>query len=392
MVESTAGNILIIDDDLVFTEAVKAYLEDNDFDVVIMPAENSLAYLREHIVNAVLSEISFHAFNGHELITSIMKEFPDTPVLVISSSHDINDVITVLRTGAANFFQKPVSNLAILEHAICKALEKNRLEIENEAYRLELEKINKQLKESLSILEEDQIAGRNVQMQLLPANESTFKEISIGYKIMPSLYLSGDFVDYFQISETKIGFYIADVSGHGASSAFITVLLNSHVEQILQDYKDQKNDLILHPDKILKLLSDYFYAIKLGKYLTMNYFVLDTAENSLTYSIGGHYPSPVLYDGQSARFLEGSGFAVGIFDKAEFKVSHIILPEKYQLTLFSDGILEVMKGENLKENEATLLSVLSEGLTSIEQLSSKLHVNEADSLPDDIAFFTLKNI
>jgi hypothetical protein len=51
-----------------------------------------------------------------------------------------------------------------------------------------------------------------------------------------------------------------------------------------------------------------------------------------------------------------------------------------------------MQGENLKQNEATLLSVLSEGVTNIAQLSSKLHVNEADSLPDDIAFFTLKNI
>ena len=36
--------------------------------------------------------------------------------------------------------------------------------------------------------------------------------------------LSGDFVDYFRITDRHFAFYMADVSGHGASSAFVTVL------------------------------------------------------------------------------------------------------------------------------------------------------------------------
>lgn len=391
MVETTAGYILIIDEDAEFTEAAKAYLEDSDFHVATTTAEHCLDYLRENTVNVVLSEIKFQSVNGHELLSSLIKEFQEIPVLVISNSDQINDVIDALRLGAWNFFQKPVSNLAILEHAICRALEKHRLEVENESYRLELEKINKKLKESLAVLEEDQIAGRNVQLQLLPPKDKTFKDIDISYKIMPSLYLSGDFVDYFQISDNTIGFYIADVSGHGASSAFITVLLKSYFEKILEDYKSQKNNIILHPEKLLKLISDYFVEIKLGKYLTMDYFVLDMAENNLVYSIGGHYPSPVLYDGQSAKFLEGSGFAVGIFDKANFSAYQMTLPKHYQLTLFSDGILEIMKGENLKENEMTLLSVLSKGKMGPEDLTKAFNIDSFESLPDDIAFFILKN-
>ncbi|MFO1257124.1 MAG: fused response regulator/phosphatase [Gammaproteobacteria bacterium] len=392
MLESTAGYILIVDEDAEFTEAAKAYLEDSDFQVVTSTAEDSLDYLRENAVNVVLSEIKFETTDGHELLSSIIKEFKEIPVIVVSSSDQISDVIDALRLGAWNFFQKPVTNLAILEHAICRALEKYRLELENESYRSELEKINKKLKESLAVLEEDQIAGRNVQLQLLPPKESTIKNIEISYEIMPSLYLSGDFVDYFQISENKLGFYIADVSGHGASSAFITVLLKSYFEKILADYKSEKSDIILHPDKVLKLISDYFFSIKLGKYLTMDYFVLDKAENKIAYSIGGHYPSPILYDGESAKFLEGSGFAVGIFDKANFSASHMTLPESYQLTLFSDGILEIMKGDNLKENEAALLTVLSKGKMGPKDLTEEFEIDSFESLPDDIAFFILRNV
>lgn len=391
MVESTAGYILIVDEDAEFTEAAKAYLEDSDFHVAVTTVENCLDYLKENTVNVILSEIKFQQANGHEFLSNIIKAFQEIPVLVVSSSNEINDVIDALRLGAWNFFQKPVTNLAIIEHAICRALEKHRLELENEAYRLELEKINKKLKESLAVLEEDQIAGRNVQLQLLPPKENKLKNIEISYKIMPSLYLSGDFVDYFTISENKIGFYIADVSGHGASSAFITVLLKSYFEKVLADYKSDKNDIILKPDKLLKLISDYFFSIKLGKYLTMDYFVLDMSENALVYSIGGHYPSPILYDGESANFLEGSGFAVGIFDKANFSECRMTLPEKYQLTLFSDGILEIMKGENLKENEAELLSVLSKGRMGPEDLTEAFNIDSFESLPDDIAFFILRN-
>ena len=45
------------------------------------------------------------------------------------------------------------------------------------------------------------------------------------YWFAPSLYLSGDFLDYQRYNDRFSAFYFADVSGHGASSAFVTVLL-----------------------------------------------------------------------------------------------------------------------------------------------------------------------
>ena len=64
-----------------------------------------------------------------------------------------------------------------------------------------------------------------VQMKMLPENDQVIEGIYFEHLIKPSLYLSGDFLDYFKLDNDRVLFYFADVSGHGASSAFVTVLL-----------------------------------------------------------------------------------------------------------------------------------------------------------------------
>src|SRR5690606_25137891 len=123
-------------------------------------------------------------------------------------------------------------------------------------------------------------------------------------------------------------------------------------------FKSGFSDSILHPEKILKKVSDELCKIKIGKYLTMVYCVLDVEENTLTYSIGGHYPSPILFDGEKCQFLKGEGYAVGITKEAQFSAQTITLPEKFILTLFSDGVLELMSDGTLEENEKKLLQCM----------------------------------
>lgn len=57
---------------------------------------------------------------------------------------------------------------------------------------------------------------------------------------------------------------------------------------------------------------------KLGKHVTMLGGVIDLEKNSLTYSIGGHLPLPVLFVEGQASYLEGRGLPVGLFDDATY--------------------------------------------------------------------------
>ena len=93
---------------------------------------------------------------------------------------------------------------------------------QNLEYRQQLEQANRELNDSLHLLELDQIAGSQIQNSLLPPTPLQKDKYEIAYRISPSLYLSGDFVGYNILYDRYLVFYVADVSGHGSSSAFLT--------------------------------------------------------------------------------------------------------------------------------------------------------------------------
>ncbi|MGE3319602.1 MAG: PP2C family protein-serine/threonine phosphatase [Candidatus Berkiella sp.] len=388
---SSYGRILSADGEAQFQSAVVDYLEDSGFTMYeAKNGEEALAVFRDKKPDLVLSSIAMPGIDGLSLLETIKRESPETPVVIVADSHATDDLIEALRLGAQDYVLKPVASMTVLEHAVCRALESGRLVTENKKYRQELEAKNIQLADSLDKLKEDQEAGKSVQQQLLPKSEMDLEGHHFTYRVIPSLYLSGDFVDYFKISKDKLVFYIADVSGHGASSAFVTVLLKSFIEKMVLNYEMEYDDFILFPEKVLKLLSDEILKAKLGKYLTMVYGVIDTKQNKLVYSVGGHCPNPLIWDGQKSNFLPGRGFAVGIFNGATYEQYEYPLPKAYQIAMFSDGIFEIMKGKDLEAKEKELLSLMDKPDVTVTDMLLALGVSPETSYPDDISLIMVR--
>lgn len=247
----------------------------------------------------------------------------------------------------------------MLEHSVRRALDRSRLVLENQRYRDKLEAANRELEASLHLLQEDQTAGRQVQMNMLPENPWIADTFAFEHQIIPSLYLSGDFVDYFRVDERRIAFYLADVSGHGASSAFVTVLLKFMTTRLLFEFKRSGKMREFKPSQVLSHINRGLINCKLGKHVTMVGGVIDEDTGLLTYSVGGHLPLPVLYTPGQARYLEGRGLPVGLFDEASYQDQVLELPPQFSLTLMSDGILDLCR-ETLKDKEATLPEIVKD--------------------------------
>src|SRR5690606_23027264 len=183
----------------------------------------------------------------------------------------------------------------VLEHAVRRSLDRARLRNENQRIRERLEQANLELENHLRELRDDQAAGRQVQLNMLPPSPWHSGEFHFEHRILPSLYLSGDFVDYFRISETQLGFYLADVSGHGSSSAFVTVLLKFMTTRLLYEQRKLQGDgpITFQPSDVLGHINRSLISCNLGKHVTMLGGIIDEASNTLTYSIGGHLPLPV---------------------------------------------------------------------------------------------------
>lgn len=385
------ARVLVIDDDSELRKNIKDYLEDTGF--VIIEAKNGkegLDIFQQQKPDIVVTDLQMPVMSGLEVLKTITKESPETPVVAISEPGGLDDVISALRIGAWDYLTKPIAQLPVLEHAICRALERSRLIQENRIYRQKLEQANQELKKNLDTLEEDQEAGRSVQTKMLPQQNMNYQGYLFSHSISPSLYLSGDFIDYFKISDECIGFYIADVSGHGSSSAFVTVLLKSIVSQILSRFNAQNDHLILQPENVLAQIAEEIFGAHLGKYITMVYGVIDVKNSELNFSVGGHYPMPLLLEEKKARFIGNKSFPVGIMQKTVFKRENVKLKDDFKLMFFSDGIAEILPGKDMEEKEKMLLSLAEFGDGSIDYIVSQLDLNGKKNLPDDVTMLGLK--
>ena len=270
LLEPVCGRILIIENNPISLKTMMDYLEDNGFILFSASTQKEgLDIFRKEKPDCVLSD------SGLDLLDVMNREFSETPVIILSDQDTISSAVNALRLGAWDYILTPITDLIVLERSICKALERTRLIQENHVYRKALEAANETLSQNLQTLERDQEAGRQVQRQILPDTSLCSGDYEFQHKILPSLYLSGDFVDYFKISNSAYGFYIADVSGHGASSAFVTVMLKSFMTQM------QGTPLITQPDIILKKLGEELLKAQLGKYLTMIYGIIDIDNNKI---------------------------------------------------------------------------------------------------------------
>jgi serine phosphatase RsbU (regulator of sigma subunit) len=347
---------------------------------------DGLAALRATPADLVLCELDTTDADGAALLEVLTRDVPDVPVIVVTGEAGTADVVHALRLGAADYLTKPVADADVVVHAVDAALERARLKRENSRVKQELERANQQLREYVEELQQDQRAGRQVQLGMLPPSPMAIDGFRLQHRIVPSLFLSGDFVDYFRITDRHFVFFIADVSGHGASSAFVTVLLKNFSRRLRREYRPR---MLNEPGEILRWLNQELLESHLDRHVTMFLGVVDCTEDRLAYANAGHFPAPALVAGEDARYLELPGKPLGLFPDLRLESASMDLPASFTLALFSDGVLEVTEAPDLAAKEAGILASVAASGTDLGALCERLGLIEGLEAPDDIACLLL---
>ena len=238
----------------------------------------------------------------------------------------------------------------------------------------------------LDSLERDQRAGHYVQLRMLPSSPTTIDRYRLAHRVQPSMILSGDFVDYFRLTDSHFVFYIADVSGHGASSAFVTVILKTFTRRLRREYRPH---MLQDPGEILALLNRELLDQGLGKHVTMFIGVVDIAANNAALANAGHFPHPIYAAAKESTYIEAPGKPVGLFDDVAYDVTNIALEPGDSVVAFSDGVFEVMHEEELAAKEERLLQCTDANAPDIAALWRDLGVVEGSPAPDDITCLTV---
>lgn len=385
--------VLIIDDDGQAREHLSGALRARGANLLeAATSEQGLQTLLTHSVDVVLCSFFMPQYKGLALIKRITELMPLVPVIVVSDHADADTISQAMHVGAWDYFLKTAVTPDIIEHGILRQFKWVTIFDENQRYRQALESKNHQLRESLSALEHDQRAGKEVQKNFLPKTPLRLLKCSFEYKLLASLYMSGDFVDYFKLTDEKLFFYLADVSGHGASSAFVTILLKTAVMRMKRDFRRGLDNTLLTPAAFLARINKEMMQLKLGKHITMIIGVLDKKQRRLSYSVAGHLPLPILMMGDEVNYLTGRGMPIGLFDEPLYSEHHVDLPDAFRLTLFSDGVLEIIPQKTLAQKEQFLLDMIRQGVTSVKSMAVALGIQEGSALPDDVALMTIREI
>ena len=128
---SSAGSILVIDDEAGIRESLEVLLSLEGYAVKMAPdGEQGLRALEVESFDLILLDLALPGQSGIDLLPQIKERQPETPVIMITAYGTVENVVEAIRAGAENFVQKPWDNEKLLAD-IRSAVARYKAEEEN---------------------------------------------------------------------------------------------------------------------------------------------------------------------------------------------------------------------------------------------------------------------
>jgi len=215
--------------------------------------------------------------------------------------------------------------------------------------------------------EEGLRTAREIQNAMLPQQYPVFpKGVSpeesafrFAHRYQPAEMVSGDFFSLTQISETEVGVFICDVTGHGVRAALVTAMIRALSEELKPFVRDPGSFL----RKLNSDLSNILKTTGSPMLTTAFYLIADAHTGMVRYANAGH-PKPLLLRRSQNRvelLVNASGHgqpALGLFEEPPYETSEITMEPNDLLMLFTDGVFEVQGlNEELYSQQRMMLDV-----------------------------------
>ncbi|MDZ7686102.1 MAG: SpoIIE family protein phosphatase [Gammaproteobacteria bacterium] len=365
-------------------------LLEGGFEVALHTASDELLTLiRKASPDVVFIPVSDDTITSGNLIADIKAKSGELPIILVADEMSVAQLTPLLQAGATSYLLLPHIDASLVVYTVQSALEHRREIRRHKRSERELKRLNKALVESAGALERDQRAGFRVQQGMMPESPYSTDDLTLRHLIVPSLILSGDFIDYFELYDGRLIAYIADVSGHGAQGAIVTVLLKSLSARLANEFEELDVD---GAGSILEWFNRELIACGLEQHVTMFLGVIDRHGRRLHYANAAHFPATILRTDKSTEYLEMGGLPLGLYDGARYPERETELPDEYTMVMFSDGVFEILPEQSLKAKEDHLISLVKGDNGDIDSMADHLGLGAVKDVPDDITLFTVARV
>jgi serine phosphatase RsbU (regulator of sigma subunit)/predicted ester cyclase len=299
----------------------------------------------------------------------------------LRATHDRKEIMGVAPTG------REVTYNAIVIHRISggKIAEEWGLGTsisELMGQRLEQERIERER------IEQELQVARRIQQASLPREVPRLEGWQISPYYQPARQVGGDFYEFFELDDGRVGFAVGDTTGKGVPAAFVMSATCALLGGVAAGSGSP-------PGEVLYLVNEALLPrIPPNMFVTCFYAILEPESGNLTYANAGH-DLPYVRHGSDAEELRARGMPLGLMPGMDYEEKEIILQVGDSALFYSDGLVEAhdSKGEmfgfpRLRElvaqhgEERSLEELLLEDLYSF--------VGEGWEQEDDITLLTLR--
>jgi putative nucleotidyltransferase with HDIG domain len=151
------ARVLIVDDEPAACKLLALVLSQADFECkTALSGAEALRLLECDYRDAIVCDLNMPGMTGMELLAEVRRRSPHVAFLVATGLDDVRAGILAMKSGADDYLVKPLQQDLVVA-SLHRALEKKRLELEVEGYRLHLEEMvaerTQQIEAALKLVE-----------------------------------------------------------------------------------------------------------------------------------------------------------------------------------------------------------------------------------------------
>jgi serine phosphatase RsbU (regulator of sigma subunit)/predicted ester cyclase len=239
-------------------------------------------------------------------------------------------------------------------------------------------------------IEQELQVARRIQQASLPKEVPKLEGWQISPYYQPAREVGGDFYDFFELDEERLGVVVGDATGKGVPAALVAEATSNMLRALAQGLGSPS------AGEVLERINETLLArMPTNMFVTCFYAILDPENASLSYANAGHDLPYLRRRGGDAKELRATGMPLGLMSGMSYEEKEIELDVGEGVLFYSDGLVEAHdpKGEmfgfpRLRALVAEQGEERSLGDFLLDELYS--FVGESWEQEDDITLLTLK--
>src|SRR5215208_6920731 len=299
---------------------------------------------------------------------------------VVHGPHDRGELMGVAPTG------KELTNRAIVIHRLEGGKIAEEWGMGTIGGTLRKQRLEQEIRERI---EQELKVAWDIQQASLPNEVPELEGWQISPFYRPAREVGGDFYDFFELEEGRVGVAVGDATGKGIPAALAVTASSSMLRAVAQD-------LSYSPGDVLGRVNETLLArIPPNMFVTCFYAILEPESGTLSYANAGH-DLPYLWHSGECEELRARGMPLGLMSGMGYEEKEIVLQEGDSALLYTDGLVEAHDPEGKMFGFPRLQALVSEHGEEARSLEAAVleelysFVGEGWEQEDDITLLTLR--